>query len=111
MGRVHPTTGLFILLLVTGCAGGTAGTAPGDVKAYGLELPDILEALQRGEGREALTYYEREAANLERQGARLEAVRAYHAAAQIALRLGAYQRGIEGRRAPEARSSDAGDRA
>jgi CHAT domain-containing protein len=77
--------------LLAACA---TAPAPGDGKRYGFDYEDTQEALQRGEGREALGFYEREARELERRGQRLEAAKAHAAAAFIAQPLGAYQRGI-----------------
>lgn len=78
-------------LLLAGCA---AGTEPGGRKGYGLEPSDIREAIERGEGREALAYYERAAEEFERRGPKLEAAKAHAAVAQVANRIGAYQKGI-----------------
>ncbi|MBI3106040.1 MAG: CHAT domain-containing protein [Candidatus Rokubacteria bacterium] len=55
---------------------------------------DVLGAMQRGQGREALAFYEREAARLERAERSMDAAHAHNAAAFIAPRLGEYQRGI-----------------
>ena len=55
---------------------------------------DAREAVQRGEARDALAYYEREAEELERRGPRLGAAKAHANVAMIARRLGAYQKGI-----------------
>ncbi len=84
------------LLLAVGCAAGprpAAAQAAGG-KRYGLEFPDAMAALQRGEGRDALAYYEREAEEQERGGQRLEAAKAHSAVTFVAQRLGLYQRGI-----------------
>jgi CHAT domain-containing protein/tetratricopeptide (TPR) repeat protein len=87
--RLFATLGLACVLAA--CA---TGPVPGEGKRYGFELDDTQEALQRGEGREALSYYEREARELERRGLRLEAAKAHAAIAFIARPLGAYQKGI-----------------
>jgi CHAT domain-containing protein len=79
------------VLLLAGCA---TGTDPGGRNGYGLEPSDIREAIERGEGREALAYYERAAEESERRGSRLEAAKAHAAVAQVANRIGAYQKGI-----------------
>ena len=50
--------------------------------------------MQRGQGREALAFYESEAARLERAERPMDAAHAHNAAALIAPRLGEYQRGI-----------------
>lgn len=86
------TIGLILLLgSVAGCA---TATGPDGSKRYGFELPDMLEAVERGEGREALAFYEQEAVDLERRGHKLEAVKAHRAAAFVAPRVGAYQKSI-----------------
>jgi CHAT domain-containing protein/Tfp pilus assembly protein PilF len=85
------------LLLLAGCAAGpgpAASAAPAPEKRYALEFPDAMEALQRGEGRQALAYYEWEAEVQERRGQRLEAAKAHSAVTFVAQRLGLYQRGI-----------------
>jgi len=66
--------------------------APGE---YPLGGPKAFEALSRGEGRQALAYYERTAAQAEQQGDQLRAARAWHAAGIVALRLGRYQKAIQ----------------
>jgi CHAT domain-containing protein len=77
-----------------------AETAEG---AYALDGPKALEAIGRGEGREALAYYERTAAEAEQQGDARRAARAWHAASVVARRLGRYQKAIQaGSRAIEA---------
>jgi len=66
--------------------------APGE---YSLEGIQVLEAINRGEGREALAYYERAAAQAEQQGNQLRAARALGAATTTAVRLGRYQKAIQ----------------
>jgi CHAT domain-containing protein len=66
--------------------------APGE---YSLDGPKALEAVNRGEGRQALAYYEHTAAQSEQQGDRLRAARAWHAAAVVAVRLARYQKAIQ----------------
>jgi tetratricopeptide (TPR) repeat protein len=66
--------------------------APGE---YSLDGPKALEAVNRGEGREALAYYEKTAAQSEQQGDQLRAARAWHAAAAVAIRLARYQKAIQ----------------
>ena len=84
------------LLLAAGCLGGPrlAAAQPAGGKRYGLEFPDAMAALQHGEGRDALAFYEREAEEQERGGQRLEAAKAHSAVTFVAYRLGLYQRGI-----------------
>ena len=65
--------------------------APGE---YSLDFDQVLEAINRGEGHQALAYYERVAAQAEQQGDGIRAARAGHAAAAAALRLGLYQKAI-----------------
>jgi len=62
---------------------------------YSLDFDQVLEAINRGEGRQALAYYERLAAHAEQQGNRALSARAYGAAAAAALRLGLLQKAIE----------------
>jgi CHAT domain-containing protein len=65
--------------------------APGE---YSLDPDQVLEAVDRGEGRQALAYYERVAAEAERAGDRLRAARAGSATGVVALRLGLFQKAI-----------------
>ncbi|HTY79659.1 MAG TPA: CHAT domain-containing tetratricopeptide repeat protein [Candidatus Bathyarchaeia archaeon] len=69
-----------------------AVSAPGE---YAFDGPSALEAINRGEGRQALAYYERTAKDLEQQGNLLRAARAGHAASFVAWRLGRYQAAIQ----------------
>ncbi len=69
-----------------------AEPAPGE---YALEGSQAIEAVNRGEGRQALAYYERAAAEAEKDGNQVRAARAWHAAAVVANRLGRYQKGIQ----------------
>jgi CHAT domain-containing protein/tetratricopeptide (TPR) repeat protein len=62
---------------------------------YALDGPLAIEAVNRGEGRQALAYYERAAAQAEQEGNHVRAARAWHAATVVALRLGRYQKGIK----------------
>jgi CHAT domain-containing protein len=62
---------------------------------YALDGPQAIEAVNRGEGRQALAYYERTATQAEQQGDQVRAARAWHAASVVALRLGRYQKGIQ----------------
>jgi len=66
--------------------------APGE---FALDGPKALEAINRGEGGQALVYYERTAAQAEREGNHVRAARAWHVAGVVALRLGRYQKAIE----------------
>src|SRR6266849_7844377 len=69
-----------------------AEPAPGE---YALEGSQAIEAVNRGEGRQALAYYERAAAEAEQQGNQVRAARTWHAASVVAVRLGRYQKGIQ----------------
>jgi tetratricopeptide (TPR) repeat protein len=62
---------------------------------YALDGPKALEAVNRGEGRQALAYYERAAAQSEQLGDQVRAARAWHVAAAVALRLARYQKAIQ----------------
>lgn len=77
---------------------GACATAegPGGAKRYGLSELEALEALGRGEGRDALAYYEARASEREGGGmlAKAEAARAYAAAAVVSQFLGLYQRTV-----------------
>ncbi len=74
-------------------------TASGE---YSLDGDRVLEAINRGEARQALAYYERTAGDAEQQGNQLRAARAWAAASMVALRLGRYQKVIQsGSRAME----------
>jgi tetratricopeptide (TPR) repeat protein len=66
--------------------------APGE---YALDGPHALEAIDRGEARQALAYYERTAEQDEQQGNHVRAARAWHVASLVALRLGRYQKAIQ----------------
>src|SRR5438876_631415 len=66
--------------------------APGE---YSLDGPQAIEAVNRGEGRQALAYYERTATQAEQEGNQVRAARAWQAAAVVAVRLGRYQKGIQ----------------
>jgi len=61
---------------------------------YSFAPPRVLEAINRGEGAQALESYERAAQGFEQQGNRLGAGRAWHAVAMVAIRLGRYQTAI-----------------
>ena len=65
--------------------------APGE---YSLDIDQALEALNRGEGRQALAFYERASVEAERQGDRVRAARASHCASSVAARLGIFQKAI-----------------
>ena len=62
---------------------------------YPLDGPQALEAVNRGEGPQALAYYERSAAEAEQRGDQVRAARALGTAAVVAVRLGRYQKAIQ----------------
>jgi len=66
--------------------------APGE---YSLQGPQVFAAINRGEGPQALAYYERTAALAEQQGDAVRAGRAWSAASIVAYRLGQYQKAIQ----------------
>jgi CHAT domain-containing protein/tetratricopeptide (TPR) repeat protein len=66
--------------------------APGE---YSLAGPRAIEAVNRGEGPQALAYYERVAAQAEASGNTVRAAHAWHAAETVAVRLGRYQKAIQ----------------
>lgn len=67
---------------------------PGGERWFGFSHEATHEALRRGEAREALAFYEREAKELEQRGNSLEASQAYTAAMWVARPLGMYQKAI-----------------
>lgn len=85
----HTVVGLPILLLLAGCATGTDGR-----KRYGLEFYDAIEAIRRGEGKQALSYYEQAATQGESREQTLDAAKAHYAVSYVAWRLGAYQKAL-----------------
>src|SRR3989449_355698 len=72
-------------------APGSAG--PGD-RRYGSTFFDARAAIERGEARPALAFYESAAADAEQRGARAEAGGAYACAAFVAVRLHQLQKAI-----------------
>ena len=62
---------------------------------YPFEGALVLEAVNRGEGPQALAYYEKTAQEAEKQGNQLRAARALGAATTVAQRLGRYQKAIQ----------------
>ena len=66
--------------------------APGE---YALDGAAAVEALNRGEGPQALAYYERAGEEAAKDGNRVRAARAWHAATVTALRLGRFQKVIQ----------------
>jgi CHAT domain-containing protein len=62
---------------------------------YPLDGPQALEAINRGEGRQALAYYERAAAQAEQQGDVLRAARAWYVVSLVTLRQGRFQKAIQ----------------
>src|SRR5438552_8732556 len=72
-------------------APGSAG--PGD-RRYGFTFFDARYAVERGEARPALAFYESAAADAEHRGARAEAGNAYACAAFVPVRLHQLQKAI-----------------
>lgn len=68
-----------------------SGAQAGD---YAFDFDQVLEAIGRGEGHEALASYERAAAKAEQAGDALNVARALAAVSIAALRLGLYQKAI-----------------
>ena len=68
-------------------------TPPSDGQ-FGFSPFDVREAVERGQGRAALAYYERSAAEADARGDRAAAGRAYAAVAGTARRLGMFQKTI-----------------
>lgn len=93
MRRTTVLSTATIALLLGACA---TAAGPGGGKSYGLDVQYASAAVARGEGREALAYYEAQAAQLEGGGAlsRGRAVKAHSFAALVATNIGAYQKGI-----------------
>ncbi|MBI3030964.1 MAG: tetratricopeptide repeat protein, partial [Candidatus Rokubacteria bacterium] len=67
---------------------------PSGERWFGFSREATQEVLRRGEGREALAFYEREAKESERGGDSLEAAQAHTAAMWVARPLGMYQKAI-----------------
>ena len=96
---LRPGRWLVAMLMATGCA---ASGGAGRETRYDAELGDVQEAIQRGEGHQALAFHQRAATELEGRGRALEAARSRAAAASLGWRLGAYEISIrEGLRAAE----------
>src|SRR5215831_1035233 len=66
--------------------------APGQ---YSYNGPDVIEAVNRGEGPQAMAYFESAAKEDEQQGNLVRAAREYQAVGIVANRLGRYQKGIQ----------------
>ncbi|HSB40819.1 MAG TPA: CHAT domain-containing protein [Methylomirabilota bacterium] len=62
---------------------------------YPLVGPEVLDAIDRGEARQALAFYERAAAQAEQQGDALRAARAWHAISLVTVRQGRFQKAIQ----------------
>ncbi|MBI3636236.1 MAG: CHAT domain-containing protein, partial [Candidatus Rokubacteria bacterium] len=73
---------------------GTPAPGVSSGKTYGFEIPDILGAMNRGEARQAMVFYESAAKDAERRGAPIQAAQAYTALAYAAMGAGAYQKCI-----------------
>src|SRR6266542_3853281 len=72
------------------------------VEGYPLQLNEVVEVVERGEGRQALAVYQRTASAAAQAGDRLLEARAQSATAFVAFRLGMLQKTIlAGRRALE----------
>ena len=65
---------------------------PDSAGPYGFKSPEVIQAVERGEGPQALKAYETAAADAEKDGALGTAVRAGAAAMMVALRLGMLQK-------------------
>jgi CHAT domain-containing protein len=85
---------LIVAFVSTGEAQRGFGAARPATGEYSFDFDEVLEAIDRGEGRQALAYYERVAAEAEQHGDRLRAARAFSAAAVAARRLGLFQEAI-----------------
>jgi CHAT domain-containing protein len=62
---------------------------------YSFEGPEVLEAINRGEGPQAMAYFERAAKEDEQQGNLVRAARELHGVTIVANRTGRYQKGIQ----------------
>ena len=62
---------------------------------YGFSGLQVMDAINRGEGAQALAYYEKAAKEAEQQGNTLRAAHALVAATMATLRLGRYQKAIQ----------------
>jgi len=72
--------------------GPTEQAAPGE---YLLDFKNAIVAVNRGEGLQAMAYYERVARASEQQGNLVRAARAWHCASVVQNRLGRYQKAIQ----------------
>ncbi len=61
---------------------------------FGFNIPDARDAVERGQGRAALAFYESAAAEAEARGDRVQAARAHSVIATVTVRLGMFQRTI-----------------
>jgi CHAT domain-containing protein len=66
--------------------------APGE---YLLDFKNAIVAVDRGEGLQAMAYYERVARAAEQQGDQVRAAQAWHCASVVQNRLGRYQKAIQ----------------
>src|SRR5216683_5995964 len=62
---------------------------------YSYNGPDVLDAINRGEGPQAMAYFERAAKEDEQQGNLVRAARELHAVTIVANRMGRYQKTIQ----------------
>src|SRR5712691_70026 len=109
LGAGRVAGALLLIVVVTATAGAQGGRggkgrhrapepAPTRESAddeYPLDGAQVLEAINRGEGPQALAYYERAAAQAEQQGNALRAARAWHAVSVVTLRQGRFQKAIQ----------------
>jgi CHAT domain-containing protein len=72
--------------------GPTEQAAPGE---YLLDFKNALVAVDRGEGLQAMAYYERVATAAEQQGDQVRAAQAWHCVSVVQNRLGRYQKAIQ----------------
>ena len=74
---------------------GRGSPAQDPADEYALDGARAIEAVNRGEGPQALAFYERTAEQAERDGNHARAARAWHAAMVAAHRLGRFQKAIQ----------------
>ena len=103
-GAVRPSSGAARSLAFhaghsSGHDAGARERGPGD-RRYGFSFFDARDAVERGEGRPALAFYQSAAADAEQRGARVDAGTAHACVAFVAVRLSEIQKALaSGRKA------------
>jgi CHAT domain-containing protein len=88
-------TRMVISIVSVACIGAIGlGCNPAVAPRYGFDTEDFNRAVTRGEGRQALDFYEREGETAAARGDRLRAAHAFARVGSMAWRLGEYERGL-----------------